>query len=70
MEVICFLLYEIKFRLNTQQVLLFLKAALRMDKHTPKERRQDRVEEAIHEVNIIIHQERPNVRALGDKMTV
>lgn len=42
-----------------------------MDKHTPKERRQDRVEEVIHEVNIIIiHQGRPNVRALGDKTTV
>ena len=35
-----------------------------MDKHTPKERRQDRVEEVIHEVNIIfIHQESPNVRS-------
>ena len=64
---VCFLLYEIKFRLNTQQALLFFfKAALRMDKHTPKERRQDRVEEVIHEVNIIIiHQDRPNVRAFN-----
>ena len=42
-----------------------------MDKRTPKERRQERVEEVIHEVNIIIiHQERPNVRALGHKKTV
>ena len=42
-----------------------------MDKHTPKERRKDRVEEVIHEVNIIIiHQKRPNVTALGDKTTV
>lgn len=50
---------------------IFFKAALRMDKHTPKERRQGRVEEVIHEVNIIIiHQKRPHVRALGDKTTV
>ena len=42
----------------------FFKAALRMDKHTPKERRKDRVEEVIHEVNIIIiHHGRPDVRA-------
>lgn len=35
-----------------------------MDKHTPKERRKDRVEEVIHEVNIIIiHHGRPDVRA-------
>lgn len=35
-----------------------------MDKHTPKERRKDRVEEVIDEVNIIIiHHGRPDVRA-------
>lgn len=33
----------------------FLQAALRMDKHTPKERRQERVEQVILEVKIIWH---------------
>ena len=67
---VCFLLYENNNNIKSY-LFYFFKAALRMDKHTPKERRQDRVEEVIHEVNIIIiHQKRSNVRALGDKTTV
>lgn len=41
------------FKINLA-IFSFLQAALRMDKHTPKERRKERVEEVILEVGVAI----------------
>ena len=43
---------KFKYAFKAENFQIVLQAALRMDKHTPKERRQERVEEVMVEVNV------------------